>query len=132
MTLVEWAGRVSTPRYRQCMRSRVQRGRTRPPYSRICSRPPNLPGARGLGELGQAPLQESPLRFLPDEAEGPLIGGAGFLDLPQPPAKIRARRMRQVVVGQIAAREDRVDQFEAGSGTVPHGDRHGAIQFNDG
>src|ERR671916_349523 len=50
-----------------------------------------------------------------------------FLDSPQPPAQIRARRVRQVVGGEIAAVQDGVDKGQAGGGTVAHGHRHRAV-----
>ena len=50
----------------------------------------------------------------------------------QPPAEIRARRVRQVVIVEIAAREDRVDEGKAGCRAVAHRHRHGAIQLDHG
>ena len=38
--------------------------------------------------------------------------------------------MGEVVVGQVALRQKRVDQGEAGGRPVAHGDRHGAVEFD--
>src|SRR2546423_163304 len=39
--------------------------------------------------------------------------------------------MGKVVVGQIAAGEDRVDQLQTGGGTIAHRDGDGAVQLDD-
>src|SRR5438105_7693786 len=56
-------------------------------------------GASGL-QLAYSPLQEPALGFLSCEAQGALVGGAGFLRSAQPPAQLRPRRVRQVIVVQ--------------------------------
>lgn len=53
-------------------------------------------------ELPQPPLQKPPLRFLLGEGEDLLARSAGFRRSPQTPAEIRPRRMRQVILLQIA------------------------------
>ncbi len=40
--------------------------------------------------------------------------------------------MREVIVHEFTAREDRVDEREADFRAVAHGDRGGAIEFHDG
>ena len=39
-----------------------------------------------------------------------LIGGSGFSRSAQPPTEIRPRRVRQMIIRQIAAREDSVGE----------------------
>ena len=56
---------------------------------------------------------------------------AGLVHPPATPAEVGARRVREVVVRPIAAREDRVDQRQARRRAVAHRDRHGAIQLDD-
>ena len=70
---------------------------------------------RQLGKLGQAALEKPPLRLLPREGEGALVGRAGVVVPSEPAAEIGARGMGEVIVRQIAAREDRIDQREPGS-----------------
>ena len=50
----------------------------------------------------------------------------------QPPAAVGPRRVRELVVAEVAAREDRVDEREAGGRPIAH--RHGcrAIELDDG
>src|SRR2546426_4710379 len=55
-------------------------------------------------------LEKPPLRVLLCEAEGPLVGRPGLGRSPQAPAQIRPCRVRQVVVCEIAACQDSVDQ----------------------
>jgi hypothetical protein len=43
----------------------------------------------------------------------------------QPPAQVGARGVRQAVVDQLAARQDRVDQRESGLRAVAHRHRDG-------
>jgi hypothetical protein len=40
--------------------------------------------------------------------------------------------MGQVVRNQITAYQDGLDPFQAGFGTIAHGDGHGAIEFDNG
>ena len=50
---------------------------------------------------------------------------------PKAAAQVGARRVRQVVVLELAARQDAVDQREARRRTVAHRDGHRAIQLDD-
>lgn len=47
------------------------------------------------------------------------------------PAQIRVRRMREVVLGEIAAGENPLDQRKPGGRPIAHGDGHGAIELDD-
>ena len=62
-----------------------------------------------LRQFGQPPLEKTPFRFLLRESKGSLVGGAGFHRSPQPPAEVRPRRMREVVVSEIALRQNSLD-----------------------
>ena len=46
--------------------------------------------------------------------------------------RISTRGVRQVVVGQISAHQNRVDEGEPGFRSVAHGDRRGAIKLDHG
>jgi hypothetical protein len=79
------------------------------------------------------PLCEKPsLRFLPGEGQRPFVGGSGFCRSPEAPAEIRPRRVRQVIVLQVASGEDRVDEGKSCHRAVAHRHRDRAIQRDHG
>ena len=83
-------------------------------------------------QLGQPTLQKPPLRHLFSETEGSLVRGSGFLQSSQPTAEVRPGRMREVVIREIAAFHDGVDQREPRRRTIAHRHRHCAVQLNNG
>src|SRR5580704_17308739 len=81
----------------------------RPPGSSIARTIlPDRPAS--VQQFAQPSLEEASLRPLSREGESPLVGGPGLGGSPEPPAQLRPRRVGQVIVGQLAAGEDRVDQ----------------------
>src|SRR2546426_11873082 len=70
----------------------------------------SIHAASSVRQLAQSSLEKPPLRLLLCEAEGPLVGRPGLGRSPQAPAQIRPCRVRQVVVCEIAACQDSVDQ----------------------
>ena len=84
-----------------------------------------------LCEFAQTPLEEASLGLLAGERERASVGGARLVRAAEPAAEIGPRRVRQVVVGELAAREDRVDQREPRLRPVAHRDRHRAVQLDD-
>jgi hypothetical protein len=78
--------------------------------------------------VAQKPL----LRLLLGKTEGPFVGSSGFNCSPQSPAEIRPRRVRQMVVPQIAQCEDGVDEHKTRQRTVAHRHRDSAVQFDYG
>src|SRR5688572_27860634 len=86
----------------------------------------------GSAKFAEPPFETLALRLLTREAEGPLVGRAGFNGPSQPPAEIRPRRMSEVIRGQIATCQERVDQGQTRQGPVPHRDGGGAVQLDHG
>lgn len=62
-------------------------------------------------QLTQPAFEKPPFRLLLRKGEGLLVGGAGFIHPAQPPAQLRPRRMRQVIAGQFATRQDGINQL---------------------
>src|SRR5712691_4419456 len=83
-------------------------------------------------QLGQPSLEKSPLRFLLGETQGLFVGGSSRRRAPESPAEIRPCRVRQVIVPEITAREDGVDEGKSRQRAVAHGHRRSAIQLYHG
>ena len=75
-------------------------------------------------------FEEPPLGLLPGERDRALVRRAGIVGHAEPPAQVGPGRVREVVIVKIAAREDRIDQRQTGSGAVAHRDRDGAVQLD--
>ena len=88
-------------------------------------------GASGV-QFGEPALQESTLRSLPDEGRRTFVRCSCRRNVAQPPAHVRAGRMREVVVGEVAARENGVNRHESCCRAVPHRDGNGTVQLDDG
>jgi hypothetical protein len=80
----------------------------------------------------QAAFDEPALRRLCRQFERAFVCGDRFLCAPQAAAKVGSCRVRQVVVRELAAGEDRVDEREADFGAITHGDGSRAIEFHNG
>ena len=80
----------------------------------------------------QPALQISLLRLLPRESERPEVTGSGFIRSPQPTAKVGPGRMREMVIGEVATSQDRVDQCQALGRPVAHRHRHRPVEFDHG
>src|SRR5262250_2797506 len=85
-----------------------------------------------VAELRQAALEKAALRLLSRERERAFVRRASVAGLAEPSAKIGARRVRERIVGEIAAIQDRVDQRQPGHWPVAHRDRGRAIQLDHG
>ena len=83
-----------------------------------------------VSQLIQPSREKPPLRFLLGEAEGPFVGGLGVRRFPQSPTQIRPRRVRQVIVPQIASREDGVNEGKPRQRAITHRYRDGPIQLD--
>src|SRR3954467_6788300 len=83
-------------------------------------------------QLAQAPLEEAALGLLAGEGEGARVGGAGVRGPSQAAEEVGAGGVREVVVGQLAAREEDVDERQAGGRAVAHGHGGGAVQLHHG
>src|SRR5262249_56051575 len=83
-----------------------------------------------LTQCSQPPLQKTPLRLLLRKTQSPFVGGSGFGHSSKPPAKIRTRRMSEVVAREIAFFHDGIDKRKPCSRTVAHCHRHRAVQFD--
>jgi hypothetical protein len=76
-------------------------------------------------------FEEPPFRFQPRERQGALVGRTGLGSPVQPPAQIPPGRVREVVVGQLTARENGINQRQTGRRSIAHRYCHGAIQLYD-
>src|SRR5207248_148543 len=85
-----------------------------------------------LRQLRQPAFEKPPFRLLPRQLQGPLIGNAGLGDFSQPPTQVGPSRVSQIIVGQFAPHEDRLDQRQPRRGAVAHRHRHGTIQLDHG
>jgi hypothetical protein len=65
-------------------------------------------------KLRESHQEAPPLRRLLRKGERPLIGLPGLLPAPQPAKQVGAGGMGQVVVAEVAAVEDGVDELEPG------------------
>nr|QPG01997.1 hypothetical protein WM98B_00144 [Acinetobacter nosocomialis] len=82
------------------------------------------------GQLGEPPLEEATLGRLPDQRQRASVGRPRLLGSPQASAQVGAGGVREVVVGQLAAAEDRVERGQPRRGIVVHRHRNGAVQFH--
>ncbi len=76
-------------------------------------------------------LRKLLLRFLLGQRPSFLIRRPGLSGPAQPAVHIRAGCMRQVVIGQFALRQDRVDLRQTGLRTVAHGNGYGAVEMHN-
>jgi hypothetical protein len=60
-------------------------------------------------QFPQPSLQEAALGFLPGKRISAFVGSAGFRCPSQLPAEVGARRVRQMITMEFAARQERVD-----------------------
>lgn len=58
----------------------------------------------------QPPLEKAPLRLLLRQFQRAFVGSSGFSRAAQSPTEIRSRRVRQMIIREIAAREDSVGE----------------------
>jgi hypothetical protein len=77
-------------------------------------------------------FDEAAFRRLRCQSERAFVCGDRVLCASQTAAEVGPCRVRQVVVREFAAREDRVDEREADFGAITHGDGGRAIEFHDG
>jgi hypothetical protein len=85
------------------------------------------PGRQGIRPVHQEPSH----RFRPRQMNGLGIRRPSLGRSAESPAQVGPRRVREVIVFKIAARQDGVDEREAGGRRVAHRDRHGPVQFHD-
>src|SRR5262245_57231057 len=69
-----------------------------------------------LTQCSQPPLQKTPLRLLLRKTQSPFVGDSGFDHSSKPPAKIRTRRMSEVVAREIAFFQDGIDKRKPAAG----------------
>src|SRR5260221_11508262 len=86
---------------------------------------------KSVGELVKPPFQEPLLGFLARQRESTLIGGARVRGAAEPAVEVGAGGMGEVIVGEVATRQDRLDEGEAGGRSVALGDRHRPGQLDD-
>src|SRR5258706_8310804 len=63
---------------------------------------PASAGSTFFLQLGEPPFEEAALGFLPGEGEGPPVRGQSLLLFSETPAEVGARRVREVVVVELA------------------------------
>src|SRR6188472_901173 len=123
----------ASSRYRSPAGGSGATGSTKASY--LSTLPPRLVAAdrnrrRLLGrslpiQASDPPLEEPPLRVRLDQVEGPLVGGSRLGRPIQAEQQICPARMRQVMVLETPILHEPVDQGEARSRAVVHGDRYG-------
>ena len=64
-------------------------------------------------QLAEATLEKAALGLLPHEAERALVGGPRLRKSAQSPAEFSSHGMSEMIVGQLAARQNAVDQRQA-------------------
>ena len=90
-----------------------------------------MPAAASLPDFGESALQKPALRLLFGQVKRPLVGGSGLRRPPQPAAKVGAGGVCESVVAEFATPKNRIDEDKTRSRSVAHGDRDGAVQFDD-
>ena len=78
------------------------------------------------------PCEEAPLGLLLGKVERAFVECSGFSHSSQSPAQVGPRRVSEVVVGEVAAIQDILDQDQPGLRSVSHRNRHGAVQLDHG
>src|SRR5688572_29377280 len=81
---------------------------------------------------GEPSLDEPASGALLGELERPAVRLARRGVAPEPAAQVGAGGMRRLVVGELAAGEERVDECETRRRAVAHGDRGGPVQLDHG
>src|ERR1051325_4617823 len=76
----------------------------------------------GSAEVAQAAREEPPLGLLLREGQGARVRRDRVVGSAEAATQIRARGVREDIVGQEPAIENVVDEREAGRGAVPHRD----------
>jgi hypothetical protein len=77
-------------------------------------------------------LQEASLRLLLRQLERSLVRRARVGRGSDAPAQVRPRRVRRLILRQVAAAQDPFDERERRLGSVAHRDRHGPIELDHG
>ncbi len=74
-------------------------------------------------------MQELPLWFLLGQRQRLFIGSTSLGCPAEPAVHIGTGGMRQVIVGQFAMFQHRVDMRQTGLWTIAHGNGHGTIEL---
>ena len=92
-----------------------------------------LPESKGpSAHFRKASFEKPSFGLLLAEGERPLVGRSRFQRPAQSPAQVRPSRMREVVISQIATRQNFFNQLQTRLGAVAHRDGHGPIQLHYG
>ena len=83
-------------------------------------------------QLAKPPFEEPPFRFLLGKRQCLFVGKSSLSGPAKPAAHLRPSGMREVVLYQIAASEQRVDEGQPRLWAVAHGNSHGAVQLDHG
>lgn len=83
-----------------------------------------------LAQLIQALLQKAPLRLQLSQLQGVPIGVPRVVQTTEAAVEIGAGRVQQVIVVELSAGQQIVDQPQASFGPFAHGHRHRAVQFD--
>lgn len=94
-----------------------------------CSAPHFL-RAKNKSEFRETFLQKSPRRFELCESQRPLIGNSSLLEFPQSSQQVSPGGVREIVVLQVAAREDRVNEPQSGFWRISHRNGDRPVQFD--
>jgi hypothetical protein len=76
-------------------------------------------------------FEEAPGRLLCGQLDGAFVGLARLGAAAEAAAEVRARGMRELVLVEIAVRQQAVELRETGFGPIAHGHRDAAIEFDD-
>lgn len=78
-------------------------------------------------ELRKSHAEEATLRRLLCKIQRPLVGLPRVFSSPQSPKQVGAGGMSQVVVAEVAAVEDGINEAESGRRPIAHGHGHRAV-----
>jgi hypothetical protein len=84
-----------------------------------------------LVQFFQTLSQKSALGFLPGQGKCLSVRFSRLIQTPQTAAEIRAGGVQKMILNQFSASQKIINQSDPGFASIPHGDRHGAIQFHD-
>src|ERR1700691_3214135 len=83
-------------------------------------------------QFTESSLDKSSRGLLPRAAQGLLVGSYSLRHLSQSTAQVGLRRIREIVILEITAFQNRLNQLQPLRGAIAHCDRDGTIQLDYG
>ena len=91
-----------------------------------------MKGTRAARDVGQTAEEEAAFHVVVGERESAAISVSSFYQTTQAAQEIGPGGREQMKIAQLAAGFDLIEQGQTVRETASHGDRNGAIDFDDG